>query len=92
MFKDYAKIMGYVVLTLITLAAVGGGLRFAGVFGERVVFEQSFQYKKGMESRALQLQTQIAEIDKQLVQAPEKHEELMAQRKVFELQLQATML
>ena len=92
MFKEYSKLMGYIVLTIVILAAVGAGLRMAGVFGERVVFENSFQYKQGMKSRALTLQSQITEIDAQLIKNPEKRQELLAQRKVLELQLQATQL
>ena len=92
MFKVYSKIIGCVVLAIIILAAVGGGLRLLGVFGERVVFENSFQYKKGMESRALTLQAQIAEVDAQIIKNPEMREQLLTQRKVLELQLQATQL
>ena len=92
MFKSYSKFMGYIILTLVLLAATLGGLRFAGVFGERVVFENSFQYKKGMESRALKLQAEIAQIDANIIKFPEKRNELEAQRKVLEIQLQATQL
>ena len=45
MFKEYSKVMGYVILTIVLLASVGGVLRVAGVVGERVVFEQSFSIK-----------------------------------------------
>lgn len=92
MFKAYSKIMGYIILTIVLLTAVGGGLRFAGVFGERVVFENSFQYKQGMQSRALVLEAQIAEVDKNIINNPEMRESLEAQRKVLEIQLQATQL
>ncbi len=92
MFKEYSRFMGYVVLTIVILGAVGGGLRLAGVFGERVAFENSFQYKKGMESRALVLQAQIAEIDMNIINNPDMAQSLRAQRKVLEIQLQATQL
>lgn len=92
MFKEYSKFMGYTVLTLVVLSLTFGVLRLAGVFGERVVFENSFQYKKGMESRALKLQAEIAQIEANIVKFPEKREELEAQRKVLEIQLQATQL
>lgn len=91
-FKEYSKIMGYVVLTVLILALVGGGLRIAGVFGERVVFENSFQYKKGMESRALVLEAQIAEVDMNIIKNPDMADSLRAQRKVLEIQLKATQL
>ena len=92
MFKEYSKIMGYTVLTIIVLSVVGAGLRFAGVFGERIVFENSFQYKKGMESRALVLQAQIAEVDRQITINPDMAQQLSAQKKVLQIQLQATQL
>lgn len=92
MFKEYSKFMGYVVLTILILALVGGGLKVAGVFGERVVFENSFQYKQGMNSRSLTLQAQIAEVDKNIINNPDMVVSLRAQRKVLEIQLQATQL
>lgn len=92
MFKSYSKFMGYVVLTIGILAIVGGVLKITGVFSERVLFENSFQYKKGMESRALTLQAQIAEIDMNIINNPEMADTLRAQRKVLEIQLQTTQL
>lgn len=92
MFKSYSKSVGYVILTIVLLSVTFGVLRFAGVFGERVVFENSFQYKKGMESRALKLEAEIAQIDANIIKFPEKRDELAAQRKVLEIQLQATQL
>lgn len=92
MFKEYSKFMGYLVLTILILTLVGGGLKVAGVFGERVVFENSFQYKQGMKSRSLTLQAQIAEVDKNIINNPDMVVSLRAQRKVLEIQLQATQL
>ena len=92
MFKEYSKLMGYAVLTIAILATVGGGLRFAGVFGERIAFENSFQYKKGMEARALTLQAQIAQIDANMITAPKQRKALEAQKSVLLIQLQATQL
>lgn len=92
MFKLYSKGIGYLVLTIVILSGVGGLLHTIGVFGERVVFENSFQYKKGMESRALVLQSQIAEVDANMIKYPEKQQEFLAQRKVLEIQLKATQL
>ena len=90
--KDYLKVTGYAVLTILILSTVGGGLRLAGVFGERVAFENSFQYKKGMESRALTLQAQIAEVEMKIINSPEMAQSLQAQKKVLLIQLQATQL
>ena len=79
--------MGYLILTMVILAIVGGALRFAGVFGERVVFENSFQYKEGMSQRANTLQAQIAEIEMNIINNPEMYAQLNAQKKVLEIQL-----
>ena len=92
MFKEYSKMMGYVILTIVVLASVGGVLNLVGVFGERVAFENSFQYKKGMESRALTLQAQIAEVEMNIIKNPEMSEQLEAQKKVLQIQLQSTQL
>jgi len=92
MFKDYSKVMVYLILTVVILGAVGGAMNMAGVFGERIAFENSFQYKKGMESRALVLQSQIAEIDMNVIKNPEMTDQLNAQKKVLLIQLQATQL
>jgi len=89
MFKEYSKVMGYIVMTLVTLSLVFGGLRLAGVLGERVAFENSFQYSEGMKSRKIVLQSQIAQIDADIVNNPDKFSSLQAQRKVLEIQLQA---
>lgn len=88
MLKVYSKGMGYLVLTILILAAIGGALKVAGVFGERVVFKNSFQYKEGMEQRANVLEAQIAEVDMQIINNPSMREQLTAQRKVLEIQLQ----
>lgn len=87
MFKDYSKGMGYLILTIVVLAIVGGGLRFAGVFGERIVFENSFQYKEGMRQRANVLEAQIAEIEINIMRNPEMSNQLNAQKKVLQIQL-----
>jgi len=87
MFKEYSTFMGYLILTIVILAIIGGGLRIAGVFGERVVFENSFQYKEGMRQRANVLEAQIAEIDMQISINPDMSQQLSAQRKVLQIQL-----
>jgi len=92
MFKDYSKGVGYLILTIVILGAVGGAMNVIGVFGERIAFENSFQYKKGMESRALVLQSQIAEVDMNIIKNPEMTDQLNAQKKVLLIQLQATQL
>lgn len=89
MFKVYSKGMGYVVLTILILSIVGGGLRFAGVFGERVVFENSFQYKEGAKQRAAVLEAQILQLDVDIYNNPEMADSLRMQQKVLKAQLAA---
>lgn len=87
MFKEYSTFMGYLILTILLLAVVGGGLKVAGVFGERVVFENSFQYKEGAKQRANTLEAQIAEIEMNIIKNPEMSVQLNAQKKVLQIQL-----
>ena len=87
MFKEYSTFMGYLILTILVLAVVGGGLKVAGVFGERVVFENSFQYKEGMKQRANTLEAQITEIEMNIIKNPEMSVQLIAQKKVLQIQL-----
>ena len=86
--KDYLKVMGYVVLTIVIIGSTTGILRYIGVFGERKVFEQSFQYKEGMKQRANTLESQIAEIERQISLNPDMVDQLTAQKKVLEIQLE----
>lgn len=68
MFKSYMKGMGYVILTVAILSAVGGVLNVAGVFGERVLIKNSFQYKEGMAQQAAIWESQLIELDTQIMQ------------------------
>ena len=55
------------ILTLMVLtAAVFGGLRIVGVFGERIIFKESFQYKEARSSEIATYSAQLAEIDRKL--------------------------
>ena len=87
MFKDYITTMGYIILTIVILAVVGGVLNVAGVFSERIVFKNSHQYQEGMAQRANVFEAQIAEIDLQIAQNPHMASQLRMQRKVLEIQL-----
>jgi hypothetical protein len=42
------------------------GLRMAGVIGERIVFENSFQYSESVKAEIATFEAQLAEIDRQL--------------------------
>lgn len=87
MFKTYRTGMSYFILTVLILSVLGGALRIAGVFGERVVFENSFQYKEGMKQRAATLEAQIVEIEMNIMQFPEQSQTLQMQKKVLQIQL-----
>jgi len=91
MFKEYIKTMGYVVLTILILSAVGGVLNFVGVFGERVLIKQSFQYKEGMAQQAAIWEAQMVELDNQLIQATsqEEQEKLNGQKRYIKARLRA---
>lgn len=88
MFKEYSKFMGYVVLSILIIAATSGVIYQFSVVGENVAFKNSHQYEEGMAQRAITLKAQIAEIDVQIMKNPNMADQLRAQRKVLEIQLQ----
>lgn len=57
---------------------------------ERVVFEQSFQYKEGMDQRARILEANIAELDAMIGLGQGNAAQLQAQKRVLTIQLKAT--
>ncbi len=65
-FKAYSKGMGYVVLTIVTLTALGWVLKPASMFAERVAIKASHQYKEGMAQQAAIYESQLIELDIQL--------------------------
>jgi hypothetical protein len=77
---------------MLSMVVLGTILKVWNTAAERVIFENSFQYTQGMQSRALVLQAQIAQIDANIINNPSLRSSLLAQRKVLELQLQATNL
>jgi len=69
--KRYAtKWVLWGIAMLIILSVVGFGLNAVGLFGhtvvERVVFENSFQYKEGRKAELTTYEAQLAEINSQL--------------------------
>ena len=90
-FKWWIFILLLVVLTIPVFTA----LKYFGVIGstivERVVFEQSFQYKEGMAQRGAILEANIAEIDMLIATGKGNPEELQAQKSVLRVQLNAIM-
>lgn len=70
MEKEKKYFGGWVVwLTVITIGlfAVGFGLKWAGVFGKRVIFVESHQYKESRKSEIATYNAQLTEIDRQLM-------------------------
>ena len=83
----------WIIISVVALAVLFGGLnmvmRPASMAVDRIVQKNSFQYREGMAQRGAILEANIADINMQLVTAPEKREELEAQKKYFEAQLMA---
>lgn len=62
--KRYFAGWWFWVLMLIAVSLLAfGGLRILGVVGERVVFEQSFQYKEARKTEIATFEAQLAEIN-----------------------------
>ena len=90
MFKDYSKTMGYVVLTILILSALGGVLNIAGVFSERIIVKNSFQYKEGMAQQASIWESQIISVENQMLTADaESYSQLEGQLRLLKAQLKA---
>jgi hypothetical protein len=87
------KILPLFIVMLVVLSGIGFALNSAGLIGstvvERVVFEQSFQYKTGMAQRGAILEANIAEIDMLLARNPENSTDLINQKSVLRSQLRA---
>ena len=70
-YKSLIWKLGLALVGVLLISSVAFGLlRYMGVIGqtvvERVVFEQSFQYKEANKSRALLMQAQMTELEAQL--------------------------
>lgn len=87
------RFLPIVLIIIAVLMAVGFGLKSMGMLGstivERKVFENSYQYHAGMAERAAILQANIFEIDTLLSTNPTNREELIGQRSVLRVQLNA---
>ena len=87
------KILPVSIVIIVIISVIGFGLNSAGLIGstmvERVVFEQSFQYKTGMAQRGAILEANIAEVDILLRDNPENRQDLLNQRSVLNVQLKA---
>lgn len=66
MDKDKKEVGSWWIWTLFLLAVsitVFTGLKYMGVFGERIVFENSFQYKEARKSEVNTFEASLAEIN-----------------------------
>ena len=83
----------FILLMVVLIIPVLSGLKYLGIIGgtivERVVFEQSFQYKTGMAQRGAILEANIAEIDMLIATGQGNTEQLQAQKSVLRVQLNA---
>ena len=65
--KKYFASWWFLIISLVAVTAVVfGGLRLVGVIGERVVFEQSFQYKEARKTEIATFEAQLAELELKL--------------------------
>ena len=68
--KKYFASWWFLIISLVAVTAVVfGGLRLVGVIGERVVFEQSFQYKEARKTEIATFEAQLAELELKLASA-----------------------
>lgn len=75
---------------IILLAFVAFALNWFGVFGQRIIFENSFQYQEARKLEVQTYQAQLAEIDVQLRSADATtRERLLAQRAAISVRLRA---
>ena len=87
--KEFGKWWLWVGLLLVLTIAVGFGLKVFGVFGERVVFEQSYQYKEARKTEIATFEAQLAEINRQLAGniSADLRRNLEAQKAAIQIQL-----
>lgn len=87
------KTLPTIIIFIIVFGLIGFGAKSCGLIGttvvERVVFENSFQYKTGMAQRGAILEANIIEIDMLLQSNPENRQELINQKSVLNAQLRA---
>lgn len=87
--KYFASWWFWCLLLIILTAIILGGLRIAGVIGERIIFQQSFQYKEARKTEITTFEAQLAEIDRKLVSELDKNTRanLEAQAAAIRIQL-----
>lgn len=87
------RFLPIITIVLVVMAAIIFGVRSVTKVGstivERKVFENSFQYQKGMEQRAAIIESNIVEIDALLRGNPPNKGALINQRAVLKSHLRA---
>ena len=83
----------WLVIGVVAIVFLVGGLTFvlkpASMAVDRIVLENSFQYKEGMEQRGAILEANIAEIDILLQSNPENRQDRLNQKSILRSQLRA---
>lgn len=79
----------FIISLVLVVAGISFILKPAIVAVESAIFKNSFQYNEGMEQRAAILEANIAEIEGLLIINPEDSENLNAQKRALNAQLNA---
>lgn len=89
--KYFAGWWLWLIFLIIIAALIGSILKYTGMIGttivERVIFENSFQYKEGMKQRSSVLESSLSEIDLMQIQGKISILESEAQKRVLRIQL-----
>lgn len=88
--RNFAKWWLWVLMLIAITVVCGFGLRAAGVFGERIVFENSYQKYSSDKARRSALEAELAGIDARLSSGgltDVQRNDLQAQRAGVEFQL-----
>lgn len=91
-FSETTKVFLFILALIVVASVVFFGLRMAGVFGERVVFENSFQYSEARKSEIATYEAQMAEIERKLTNTnldESTRRNLEAQMSALRIRLQA---
>ena len=88
-------LMKWIAIFVIFFVVLFGGINFvmrpASVAMDNIVFENSYQRKEGTRQRVAILESQLAEIEMNMIKYPSKAEELAAQKRVIESQIRAVL-
>lgn len=83
----------WIAILVVAIVVLFGGLNLfmkpASIAVDRIVFENSFQYKEGMAQRGAILEASITELDILLQSNPENRQNLINQKAILRAQLRA---